>query len=147
VLRARREPEGLELARANDERLAQWRPGDLLHPEAAELRVRWRLALGGEAELREAHQILAPLIERAVLPRYLLYRAQVAARLGDPRVAWISLQALSTSDRASPPVAAEAVALAMELGVPPDSKVVQRLQRAMGGGRPIPAPAASPAQS
>jgi spermidine synthase len=146
VIRALRDPEGLKLARANEERLAQWRPGDLLYPEAAELRVRWRLELGGEAELREAYQILAPLIERAVLPRYLLYRARVAARLGDPRVAWISLQALSTSDRASPPVAAEAVALAMELGAPAESKVVQRLQRAMSG-RPNPAPAGTPAQS
>ncbi len=118
-------------ARARDPLLAQWQPGELLYADAAELRVRWRLEIGERAELDTAMQILDTLLARSSLPRLLLYRAEIAARVGAPRLAWLSLHALGAdpSARAARPVAERAVELAHELGEPPSPDILPSLEQ------------------
>jgi hypothetical protein len=103
--------------------------GELLYAQAAELRARWRFALGGPDELADAAQIIDTLLESVSLPRLLLLRAELAARTRRPQVAWLSLQAISEHPRAaSPAVAERGLALARELGPPPSPELVTRLE-------------------
>ncbi len=117
-------------ARERDALLAQWGPGELLYPEAAELRMRWRLERGGAGEIAAALEIADALLSCTSLPRLLLYRAEIAARLGRKDLAWLSLHALADDGaRASPAVVARGRALARELGPPPSPEIVARLDR------------------
>jgi hypothetical protein len=130
-----------EIARANDALLAQWQPGELLYPQAAELRARWRLELGGPAEFDEAMAIIDPLLETVTLPRLLLLRAEVAARQGHRDVAWLSLQALGEQGRSAPPaVVQRGLTLAQGLGPPPSRELLSlldRLARRPGAAVPV----------
>ena len=149
MIESRRRRESWEPTRAVDDQLAQWKPGELLYLEAADLRVGWRLALGSSSEFDEAMEILTPLIERVSLPRFLLYRAQIAMRQGRTTLAWVSLNALAASlvGRSAPGVAAQGVALARELGEPPDPQILKQLQRIAHGRRPFGAQGMAPPRS
>jgi spermidine synthase len=117
-------------ARAHDEPLAQWQPGELLYPEAAELRVRWRLELGEPADLGAALGIVDTVLEFGSLPRLLLFRAEIAAREGKTDVAWLSLHALAEKGmRATPAVAKRGLALARQLGPPLSVEIMPKLER------------------
>jgi hypothetical protein len=124
-------------ARANDALLAEWHPGELLYLEAAEQRLRWRLELGDRADLEPALAIVDTVIARNSLPRFLLYRAEIAARLDRRDLAWFSLHALisDTTSRAAPVVAQRALALARELGEPPLPAIRVGLEQLARGGR------------
>jgi hypothetical protein len=100
-------------ARARDALLAQWQPGELLYLEAAEQRVRWRLALGERADFEAALEIVDTVIARTSLPRFLVYRAEIAARLDrrDSRGSRCTRSPTEPS-RAPPAVAQRALALA-----------------------------------
>jgi hypothetical protein len=129
VVLGQRTPD-LEFARAHDEQLAQWQPGELLYPEAAELRVRWRLELGERADLAPALGILDTRLEHGKLPRLLLFRAEIAARDGKTDLAWFSLDALGEAGiQSAPGVAKRGLALARELGPPPSEEIVAKLDR------------------
>jgi spermidine synthase len=108
-------------ARANDALLAQWQPGEVLFLEAAEQRLRWRIELGEPAELEPAIAIVDTVLTRNSLPRFLVYRAEIAARLGRPDLAWLSLHAVAadTNMRPAPQVAQRALDLVQKLGEPP----------------------------
>jgi spermidine synthase len=124
-------------ARARDALLAQWQPGELLYFEAAEQRVRWRLALGERADFEAAFEIVDTVIARIPLPRFLVYRAELAQRLDRRDVAWLTLHSLATEPvaRAAPAVAQRALALAHELGEPPLPEIRTGLEQlARGGG-------------
>jgi hypothetical protein len=125
------------VARNNDALLAQWQPGELLYLEAAEQRLRWRIALGEPADLEEAFAIVETVLARISLPRFLVYRAEIAARLERPNVAWLSLHALATDStgRASPVIAQRALALARSLGEPPSPAIRIGLEQLARGGR------------
>ena len=119
----------ISAARARDAALAQWQPGELLFPDAAELRVRWRLDVGGPGELDAAMEIVESLLECTSAPRILLYRAEIAARQGKSRVAWFSLHALSEGgQRAAPGVAQRGLVLARQLGAPPSPVILAKLE-------------------
>ena len=108
-------------ARANDALLAQWQPGEQLYLEAAEQRLRWRIELGERADLEPALALVDTVLTRASLPRFLVYRAEIAARLGRTELAWLSLHALAadSNTRPAPQVAQRALDLAQKLGEPP----------------------------
>jgi spermidine synthase len=129
----------LEFARGHDEQLAQWQPGELLYPEAAELRARWRLELGERADLAPALGILDTALEHRKLPRLLLFRAEIAARDGKTDLAWLSLDALGeTGVRAAPAVAQRGLSLARELGPPPSVEIAAKLDRIVSRRRAAP---------
>jgi spermidine synthase len=129
VIEAQRASDSIP-ARERDALLAQWKPGELLYPEAAELRIRWRLEHGGATDFAAAMEIADTLLSCTSMPRLLLYRAELAARLGKNDVAWLSLHALSDEGaRAAPAVIARSRALARELGPPPSPEIVARLDR------------------
>jgi spermidine synthase len=108
-------------ARARDALLAQWQPGEPLYLEAVEQRLRWRIELGDRADLEPGLAIVDTVLTRAQLPRFLLYRAEIAARLERPELAWLSLHSLAADSnmRPAPQIAQRALALARELGEPP----------------------------
>ncbi len=112
--------------RALDAELARWQPGELLFEEAAELRVRWRVESGDPRDAADALPLADVLIARDSSAARLLLRARAAARAGRVDLAWITLDALG---RSAPPraVAADARALARELGAPPRGEILQRL--------------------
>ncbi len=85
----------LEGVRRLDAELASWRPGELLYPEAALLRVDWRLAAGGRREAEEALEIADELLTRRREPEIYLARAQAAALAGRPDHGWVALDRLS----------------------------------------------------
>jgi hypothetical protein len=120
-----------------DDVLASFSPSELLYPEAAEVRARWRAAIGDEEEAREAAALISGLIARKSLPRNVLLYGQLMHRLGRIDAAWMALDSLSSvfATRSSPPIARRALALARELGPPPDDRIVPVLQRAAGGRR------------
>jgi hypothetical protein len=124
-------------ARARDALLAQWQPGDLLYLEATEQRVRWRIELGERADLEPALTLVDTVLTRTSLPRFLVYRAEIAARLGRPELAWLSLHALAadSTTRAAPLVARRALALARKLGEPPLPAIRVGLEQQAHPGR------------
>ena len=129
VVLGQRSPD-LEFARGHDEQLAQWQPGELLYPEAAELRARWRLELGEQSDLAPALGIIDTRLEHGSLPRLLLFRAELAARDGKTDLAWLSLDALGeTGMHSAPGVAQRGLALARKLGAPPSVEIVTKLDR------------------
>ena len=101
VLRqARRlETEGAwESLRGLDARLAAVPPRSLLAPEAARLRGRWRLAIGGPDGAREGLAILDPMLARIATREALALRADLAAAAGDlggALATWMELAARS----------------------------------------------------
>jgi spermidine synthase len=124
-------------ARANDALLAQWLPGELLYLEAAEQRLRWRLQLGERSDLEAGLPIVDTVLARGSLPRFLVYRAEIAARLERRDLAWVTLHALvsETTGRAAPAVAQRALALARSLGPPPIPGIGAALEQLARGGR------------
>ncbi len=125
-------PAGWEEVRQADALAAAWKSNEILFSEAAELRARWRAAVGGPKEYEEAMEIVAGLIAKKPLPRYLLLYAQLAQLQGRPDVAWMALESLTNTfaARSSPAVARRALALAQELGDAPDPAIVSLLRRA-----------------
>ena len=131
-------------ARAREPLLAQWQPGELLYPEAAELRARWRVELGERGDLAAAIAIVDAQLQRVSLPRILLYRAEIAARDGRKDLAWLSLDALAEKGMAAmPAVLQRGLALARELGPPPSPDLPARLVR-LANRRNAAAPGAAP---
>jgi spermidine synthase len=129
-----RGPESWEAVRAIEEQAASWQPDEILYPEAAELRTRWRAALGGPAEFDEATAILSALIARKPLPRYLVLYARLAQLRNRPEIAWMALDSLGSTfaRRSSPSSARKALALADELGEPPNPEIIRNLKRGTG---------------
>ena len=72
-------------ARVHDDELAQWQPGELLFPEAGELRARWRFEIGEPSDRAEALRIVDSVLEPSPIPRMLLLRAELAAKEGKDR--------------------------------------------------------------
>jgi hypothetical protein len=137
VIEARSQTDDFEASREVEDVLASFSPGELLYPEATEARARWRAAIGDEEEAREAAALISGLIARKSLPRNVLLYGQLMHRLGRIDAAWMALDSLSSvfATRSSPPIARRALALARELGPPPDDRIVPVLQRAAGGRR------------
>jgi spermidine synthase len=130
------------VARERDEQLAAWQPGELLYPEAVELRARWRIERGEPADLATARELIDELLERISLPRLILFRAEIAAREGDSERAWLALAALGeTGRRAVPAILRRGLDLARELGPPPSPEIVAKLDRIVHGRAPLPGPA------
>jgi hypothetical protein len=77
------------------------------------------------------------VLARISLPRFLVYRAEIAARLERRDVAWLSLHALATeaTGRAAPAIAQRALALARSLGEPPAPAIRIGLEQLARGGR------------
>ena len=98
---------------------------------------RWRLARGEPRDLEEAAEIIETLLSRAQRPRYLVDRADVAARRGDRELAWVSLLAIhSGNSRPTRPVAQRALALARTLGDSPWPDLMSGLEALARGRRP-----------
>ena len=137
VVRLHRLEGGFEAVREVDDVLAAVAPSSLLHPEATELRARWRAALGDEEELREASALISALIARQALPRNVLLYAQIMQQLGRADVAWMALDALPATfaGRSSKTLIRRALELARELGPPPDERIVRALREAAQGSR------------
>jgi len=140
VVEVRRRRGDTAFARARDEQLAQWQPGELLYPEAAEERVRWRLERGEPGDFDAALPIVDAALECSPQPRLLLYRAEIAARSGRSGLAWLSLHALGERGlQVAPDVAARGLALAHRLGAPPTLETVANLDRLVHRRRAAPA--------
>ena len=119
-----------EALRALDGRLAEIAPGHRSFASAARERIRWRLEIGDEDAAREAISVVDQLLTRQRTPQHYLWRAQAAARAGEPVVAWAALEAASSTRRMPRAIASEALALARTLGDPPQGSFVQ--QRLLG---------------
>lgn len=75
-----------------DELLATWPPGSLLYPEAARLRITWRLIEGTPSRAEEALAIANELVTRSSRVEDLLLRAEAAGRSGLDNHAWSTLE-------------------------------------------------------
>ncbi|MDG2333034.1 MAG: fused MFS/spermidine synthase [Myxococcota bacterium] len=80
---------------ALDGALAQIQAGELIYPEAARLRARWRVASKSPEGAWEAVGIIDPLLARDRSPKDLLIRAKAAKIAGRGDYAWASLYRLS----------------------------------------------------
>ena len=77
-----------------DEALADWEAGSLLYPEAARMRVGWRLATKDPQHARDALVLLDELIPRDKRIVILLLRTEAAALAGLDEYGWASLDRL-----------------------------------------------------
>ncbi|MEM7411794.1 MAG: fused MFS/spermidine synthase [Myxococcota bacterium] len=128
----RQERESWEAVRDLDTSLALWKPGDVWYPEAAELRVRWRIEIGDADDHAEALRLLDRRLQRRYESRSLLMRARLGYELGRQRLGWYSLDALADKlgGRPNARLATPALRLARLLGPPPDPGIVEALRAA-----------------
>ena len=74
-------------------------------------------------------EIVDRVLESSVLPRLLLFRAEIAAREGNTDLAWLSLHALSEKGmQAAPAVAKRGLALSRKLGPPPNADLAAKIE-------------------
>jgi len=117
-----------------DGSLARTRAGSLLFGGAVRARVLWRLAIGDEADGREAIEILDTLLIRQRTANHYLMRASAAILANEPKMAWAAIEAAIRPARATGPILTRALALAHSLGEPPESSTV--LRRLMAANAP-----------
>jgi len=123
---------------ALDESLSQWRPGELLFPEAARLRAAWRIASGEPRAGEEALAIIDGLLTRRTSAGDYLARAEAARLAGRTEYAWASLLRfadLLPGEQARPlaPRALE-IARTLEARSSGSRETIERLERAAGSG-------------
>jgi spermidine synthase len=122
-----------------DAELAQARAGSLLFDSAVRARVLWRLAVGDEADGRDAIEILDALLTRQRTANHYLLRASAGRLAGDSKLAWAAIEEAIRPAYATRQIRKRALALARSLGEPPEnSTVLQRLAAANRPPKPSP---------
>jgi spermidine synthase len=118
--------------RALDESLAAIAPGHLLFPQAARARTLWRVEIGSAGDGTEAIEIVDGLLTRQRTPSHYLLRARAAALAGQEKLAWAALDQIANRRRIGPQLAERSLALAQELGSPPEgSTTIEQLTQAL----------------
>jgi len=118
-----------EALRGMDAGLAQFEKGDLLYGLATRARARWRIEIATPSRGREAVEMLDGLLTRQRTGDVYLDRARAGAVAGDQKLAWAALDHIATSRFNTPPNARLALAIARNLGPPPEgSNTLERLR-------------------
>jgi spermidine synthase len=110
-----------------DADLAQIQAGSLLFDSAVRARVLWRLALGDEADGRDAVEIIDTLLTRQRTANHYLLRAAAAKLANDSPMAWAAIEEAVRPAYATSQIRTRALALARALGEPPENSTVLRL--------------------
>lgn len=87
-----------------ESRLDGIEPRHPLYPSATRLRARWRIASENDARVREALDLLLPLLAPAPRPRDLLLRARAGATIGESHIALGSISEVLMQRRGLPPI-------------------------------------------
>jgi spermidine synthase len=116
--------------RSLDAQLAEIKPGNPLFSTAVFARIRWRTEAGDPATAREAIELVDELLSRERNSTHYLWRARAAAKAAETRLAWSTLDVIAASRGVSRGLAKQALAVARELGDPPDHSMVMRRLRA-----------------
>ncbi len=113
---------------ALDEPLSRIAPGDLMFDFATRTRTAWRLKEGTPSRGREALVLIDELLTRQRTGESYFQRARAGSIVGDKKMAWAALQHISTGRFKNPSLAKRSLAVARDLGTPPEgSNVIDRL--------------------